>query len=204
MGSTWKDTRRVGHFRDRWVAGFKDVSGKRVQEVLSVSRERDAWTALARIEEEVEEAFSKGLSSRKALLAQRETRSMTLSAFVEAEYLPAMSPPMRRQSTHERDLGLFANVEPYLGKLSLLAIDITVLERFFSKRKHQKTRRGKRPSPAQLNRERQFLHAVLEMARRRRMIRDNPVSDFKKLREDNCRDRVISPKEGKPAGSGKR
>jgi len=193
MGSVWKDTRGRSDGKDRYMIGWKDVDGKWIRECVGAVKKGSADGILRQRENDVAERINRGLPP---LRQQRKSAvSSTLAEFVEKEYLPAMAPPRRRQTTHERDEQLWRGVKPVLGTLPLRFIGVEHVEKFISDRAHGTTYKGTPPAPATLNRERQFLSQVLGMAKRRRLIPENPVEFVPKLREDNARTRVFSPAE---------
>lgn len=183
----WLDTRSPG--RPVWCIRYKGLDGKHHRERTEAQTREQAMALLAQRTGELFKARIVGVHSLERL------KPVTFADYVEREYLPAKAPPARRLNTHDRDLTLYSHLKPTFGQLTLGAVDVQELNRYFAKRKHEKTYKGTPPSPAQLNRERQFLNAVLNMALMSGLLDRNPVQCIKKLREDNARDRVLSSEE---------
>lgn len=179
--TVWKDN--DGRLR----LDYTDASGKRKRIRLPIGTTRaQANALLLQRVGKVTDARILGLPSEDQL------KPVTFEKFVDEEYMTAQAPPVRRQSTHDRDKLLYLNVKEAFGPKYLRAITTADIEKYISKRKVEKTCRGTPPSAAQLNRERQFVSSVLGMAKRWGLVDRNIVEDVKKLREDNAKDRVLS------------
>ena len=189
MATIWRDTRTRG--RPVWCIFYKGLDGRWHRERTEAQSKEQAQRLLRLRLSEIAEAKEKGL------LTLEPQMHVTFEEFVDQEYMIANAPPARRKSTHERDKQLYGNVKKTFGSILLKAITTGVVEKYFSKRKNEKTCRKTPPSKAQMNRERQFLSSVLGMAKRWGLIDKNVVEDVKKLREDNAQDRVLSPDEEK-------
>ncbi len=189
MASIWKDMRTRG--RPTWCILYKGLDAKWHRERTDAQSKEQAQRVLRSRLSEIAEAKEKGL------LTLERRKLVTFEKFVDEEYMIAQAPPVRRESTHERDKMLYENVKGTFGPMLLGAITTGDIEKYFAKRKSSKTYRGTPPSKAQMNRERQFLGSVLGMAKRWGLIDRNFVEDVKKLREDNSQDRVLSPDEEK-------
>jgi len=187
MSSVWRDTRVPG--RPRWCIKYKGLDQKWHREQTEAQTKDQAQRVLRRRLEQIAEAKLTGAQS----LEQR--KPVTLETFVDTQYMPTMAPPARRQSTHDRDQLLYKNVKATFGPMLLGAITTAEIEKYFAKRKMGLTCRKTPPSKAQLNRERQFLSSVLGLAVRWDLVDRNPVQNVKKLREDNAKERVLSPVE---------
>lgn len=187
MASVWKDTRTRG--RPVWCILYKGLDAKWHRERTEAQTKEQAQRILRSRLSEIAEAKEKGFDT----LERR--KPVTFEKFVDEEYMIAQAPPARRASTHLRDQLLYKNVKSTFGPKLLAAISAGDIEKYFAKRKSGKTCRGTPPSKAQMNRERQFISSVLGMAMRWGLIDRNVVQDVKKLREDNARDRVLSPDE---------
>ncbi len=187
MASVWKDTRTRG--RPVWCISYKGLDTKWHRERTEAQSKEQAQRLLRTRLSEIAEAKEKGSQT----LDRR--KPVTFEKFVVEEYMIAQAPPARRESTHVRDQLLYKNVKSTFGPMFLGTISTGDIEKYFAKRKSSKTCRGTPPSKAQMNRERQFLSSVLGMAKRWGLIERNVAQDVKKLREDNSRDRVLSPDE---------
>lgn len=184
MASVWRDTRTRG--KPVWCILYKGLDGKWHRERTEAQTKDQAQRVLRGRLDELAEAKLKGFQTLE------RQKPVTFERFVDDEYLPAKAPPVRRASSHSRDKTLFKTVKPHFAQMLLGAISVQEIERYMAKRKVGKTWKGTPPSPAQLNRERQFLGSVLGMAKRFGFVDRNPIEDVKKLREDNSRDRVLS------------
>ena len=189
MANVGRDMRTRG--RPTWCIKYKGLDAKWHRERTDAQSKEQAQRLLRARLSEIAEAKEKGLET----LERR--KPVTFAKFVDEEYLPAKAPPARRDGTHGRDKQLYRNVKPTLGPMLLGAITTAEIEKYFARRKNGRTCRGTPPSKAQMNRERQFLSSVLGMAKRWGLLDRNVVEDVKKLREDNIRDRVLSPEEEK-------
>lgn len=189
MATVWRDMRTRG--RPAWCISYKGLDEKWHRERTDAQSKEQAQRLLRARLSEIAEAKEKGL------LTLERRKPVTFEKFVDEEYMTAQAPPARRASSHRRDQLLYKNVKPTFGPMLLWSISTADIEKYFAKRKNGKTRRGTPPSKAQMNRERQFLASVLGMAKRWGLIDRNFVEDVKKLREDNARDRVLSPEEEK-------
>lgn len=189
MASIWKDMRTRG--RPTWCILYKGLDAKWHRERTDAQTKEQAQRVLRSRLSEIAEAKEKGL------LTLERRKLVTFEKFVDEEYMIAQAPPVRRESTHERDKMLYENVKGTFGPMLLGAITTGDIEKYFAKRKSSKTYRGTPPSKAQMNRERQFLGSVLGMAKRWGLIDRNFVEDVKKFREDNSQDRILSPDEEK-------
>lgn len=189
MASVWRDMRTRG--RPVWCIKYKGLDGHWHRERTESQTKDQAQRMLRSRLSQIADAREKGLESLEP------RRAVTFGTFVTEEYMPAMAPPVRRESSHERDRQLFSNVKSTFGPMLLGAIRTAEIERYLARRKTQKTCRGTPPSKAQLNRERQFLSSVLGMAKRWGLLERNVAQDVKKLREDNQSDRVLTGEEEK-------
>jgi integrase len=187
LANVWRDMRTRG--RPVWCIKYRGLDEKWHRERTEAQSKDQALRLLRARLAKLAEAKEKGL------LTLETEKPQTFEEFVDKEYMPAQAPPARRESTHERDQQLYRNVKGTFGPLLLRTINAGTIEKYFAKRKGQKTCRGTPPSKAQMNRERQFLGSVLGMAKRWGMIDRNVVEDVKKLREDNVQDRVLSSDE---------
>lgn len=187
MPSVWRDQRTKG--RPVWCIKYKGLDERWHRERTDAQTKEQALRLLRTRLSKLAEAKDKGL------LTLETQKPQTFEEFVEKEYLVAQAPPARRESSHERDKQLYRNVKATFGPLLLRAITIGTIEKYFAKRKTEKTCRKTPPSKAQMNRERQFLSSVLGMAKRWGMIDRNVAEDVKKLREDNAQDRVLTLEE---------
>ena len=187
MANVWRDMRTRG--RPTWCIKYKGLDAKWHRERTDAQTKEQAQRLLRARLSDLADAREKGLET-----LQRR-KPVTFEQFVDTEYMPAKAPPARRESTHERDKQLYRNIKGSFGPLLLGAITTAEVEKYFAKRKTSLTCRRTPPSKAQMNRERQFLSSVLGMAKRWGLLDRNIVEDVKKLREDNIRDRVLSPDE---------
>ncbi len=193
MGATYLDRRPRKDGKVRRMIAWKDSDGTWVRECVGTVNKTAAETALRVCENEVAAVPVGGEPYR---FRRERQKSATFEAFVKNVYLPAKAPPVRRASSHERDLQVFKNVGPTFNARPLASITGTAVEEYLLARRHSVTKYGGAPSNAQLRLERQFLHAVLEMARKRRLVVENPVDGVDKIDErDDARDRALTLEE---------
>jgi site-specific recombinase XerD len=189
MASVWRDTRITG--RPVWCIKYKGLDLKWHREQTEAQNKDQAMRALSAKLREISDAKEKGLQTIE------RKKPLTFSEFVTTEYMIVKAPPARRESSHKRDKSLLKNVEPHFGPMLLGAITVQEIQRYLSRRATCKTRLGTPPTPAQMNLERWFLGAVLELARKFGYINANPCDCVDALKLDNQKDRVISPDEEK-------
>ena len=186
MPTVWRDARTRG--LSRWCILYKGLDGKWHRERTEATTKGQALKLLAIKMTRVSEAKIRGVQSLE------EVTPLTFSEFIEKEYLPHQE-ATKRPGTYDREKELYANVKKTFGPKLLVAITANDIRKYITARRKEKTRRGTPPSPAQLNRERQFLSGALNAALMADYIDRNPLSKVKRLKEDNERDRKVSFRE---------
>ncbi len=171
-----------------WCLTFKGLDGKRRRERTEAMSRGDAEALLRRRMSELAQATGMGLLSLDHL------KPVPFDTFYEKDYLPGVESRVR-PSTYQRKLQLAKHVLPFFGRLPLKAINAGHVEKFIEQRRRP-TEPGERPpSPAEVNAERALVSGVMNAAFRRGLIDVNPVARVRPLREDNARDRWLTPTE---------
>jgi len=170
--------------RKPWFIDWVDAGGKRHKARTDAQTKAEA------------EAILRAKLSMNAKCEIMGTTDPTLvtpvlfSEFFEKEYLPVLESRVR-EGTYTRAVGLGKHVLPVFGSLTLRAINAGHIEGYMRKRAGA----DPLPAPATINRERSLLSAVLNTAFRRGLIDVNPVGRVRPLREDNAKDRWLTPQE---------
>jgi len=171
-----------------WCITYKALDGKRHRERTDALTREEAEAILRRRMSELAQAKGLGLHSLDHL------KPVQFEPFFRKEYLPAAESRVR-PSTFQRKLQLSRHVLPFFGPLALRTINAGHIERYIEQRRRAKPRRGATVSPAEINAERALVSAVMSAAFRRGHIDLNPVARVRPLREDNARDRWLTPSE---------
>jgi len=167
--------------RRRWFIDYADVSGRRIRQGTAATTKAEALALLRARMSENTRAEILGLPSTAGC------RPVPFAEFFEKEYLPYTGGRIR-PSSYSRKLYLAKHVLPFFGAMNLRAIGAGDIERFIE----QRGRAPSKPSPAELNRERQLLSNVLAVAYRRGYVEGNVVARVAPLREDNKRDKWLT------------
>lgn len=186
MARVYQDPRsptRAG--RRPWFIDYVDFGGRRRRERTPATTKMEADAILRGKLSELAKARITGAPSIQSVTP------MTFAEFVRNEYLPH-SQVAKRATTHARNVQLARTLQPFFGSLLLHAITAGDMRRYMDRRLHGKTYRGTTPRPATVNKERDFVSAVLTEARLRGYVQSNCIHDVKKLPEDNARDRWLT------------
>jgi integrase len=170
--------------RRPWYIDYVDAGGKRHRERTDAQTKAEAEAVLrARLSD----------NARCEILGVQDiaaVRPTLLEKFYTEQYLPYLKTRVRA-STYSRAELLARHVLPVFGSLTLRAINAGHVEEFMRKRAGA----DPKPSAAEINRERSLLSAILNTAFRRGLVDVNPVGRVRPLREDNARDRWLTPEE---------
>lgn len=112
--------------------------------------------------------------------------------FVNETYLPA-SKINKRSSRHDEFRA--RTLCEYFAGISLRDMTPMRIEKFKQDRLKTKSRRATLYSPASVNHELALLSSIFTMARKNRLIAENPCFDVKKLEVDNERERYLTQEE---------
>jgi integrase len=168
----------VKTFSLKWV----DAAGEQAWERLG--SETDGWTrskARAALEERLTDVRREGL---------RRPARVTV-ADVAREWVAVY--PTTRSLKRSTANGYASMVEhyvvPYLGHLPIDGLDVVVLDRFVAERLADGL------APATVNRQLNVLSLIVRSARKRKLLRDNPVELVDRPREQRHRWRILTPAE---------
>ncbi len=176
-GNTTRRKRKVA----RWYYDFT-IEGKRYKGPIPGARNRkDA--------EKVE--LQKRLEVYEGRYG-KELGTEDFAKFINETYLPA-SKTNKRSWRHD-EFRAKTLCEHFAG-LSLREITQMRIEKFKQDRLKTKSQRGTTFSAASVNHELALLSSVFTMARKNRLIRENPCLDVKKLEVDNERERFLTYEE---------
>lgn len=170
-----------------WYGRFTDANGRRVLKSFPQAKsKREADAMLSEIKREVAERKAGGLQPRL-------NPELTVGELL-ADYLAYARDHLRqgdRLATRTRSLLRFFGEDR--KAISLCKSDV---EAFIKWRKDQPKERGTGTvQPATVNRELALLKTAYQRAIQDEVLEKNPVALVKMLREDNVRDRVLSPAE---------
>lgn len=171
-----------------FIVSYYDLNGIRRRQRTEALSMGEARAIRAKKIEEINRAKALGFTSVEQL-------TPTLFSSYAAKYLENLRGSVS-ESTFRRYEDLNAILKAHFGNIALAAITQDKVEAFIKKRKHEKTGRGTPPGPAELNRERRLLGAIMESAVGRDLINRNPVRHVKPQKEPT-KERIITPDEEK-------
>jgi integrase len=122
----------------------------------------------------------------------KELGTEDFAKFVNEIYLPA-SKTNKRSWRHDEFRA--RTLCEYFAGMSFREINQMRIEKFKQDRLKTKSQRGTTFSPASVNHELALLSSIFTMARKNRLIRENPCIDVEKLEVDNERERYLTIKE---------
>jgi integrase len=99
------------------------------------------------------------------------------------------------KKSYDKDVSRMKVLLRYFGGKHLSEITPWLIEKFKAQRKKEVSRRKKEVSNANVNRERALLSSMFSKAIEWGMIKDNPVTKVKSLKENNQRVRFLMPEE---------
>jgi integrase len=103
---------------------------------------------------------------------------------------------VKRKRSFERDeRTVKKRLDPYLGKIPIKNITPSFINEYVAQRLNTKTYRKENVKPATVNRELALLKTIFNKAIRDGKLEKNPVKGVKHLKENNERERVLSPEE---------
>jgi integrase len=100
-----------------------------------------------------------------------------------------------KKKSHRRDVNSADHLVEFMGETSINRVIPAMIEDYRAHRKTARTRNGKAPAPATINRELAFLKRVFSWGMQNEMISKNPARYVKLEKENNIRDRVLSEQE---------
>ena len=174
---TQKRKRRVA----RWYYDFT-IEGRRYKGPIPGARNR-------------KEADKVELQKRLEVYEGRygkELGTEDFAKFVNEVYLPA-SKTNKRSWRHDEFRA--ETLCDYFAGMSFREITQMRIEKFKQDRLNTKSQRGTMFSAASVNHELALLSSVFTMARKNRLVRENPCLDVKKLEVDNERERYLTDEE---------
>jgi len=189
-----------------WYIAFTDHNGKRRQERAEGARTEAQARKILRHKEEQEDKARFNAHWQDGSITEA-----TLSELAE-EFLKYSKD---HKKSWVRDDSSIKHLARHLGAKKVADIRPADIEAYISKRKAEKVthrrkkakgkakgksadgeeKEGKTPAPATINRELACLKTIFSRAIKNGRLRDNPVSHVSMLKEDNKRDRVLTPDE---------
>jgi integrase len=174
-----------GQWRTAYHAVFTDW--KKIRRKFSVGDNLDdARDELGRLH-----TLNKGRhdwDAEKKERAKAKQKGMTLFLWIERFYQVKAS---KRSLSKDKESA--AKIEAHFGNCGLDTINTSAIEAYKQKRLTEKSKRGKTPAPATINREVAFLRTLLKLAARDRLIEYLP--HFELFEENNERNRTATPEE---------
>ena len=162
---------------DAWVKG-PDGMCYRVRQKRIPTREM----AVELIKKKEREVFERGVLDRQ--------KPMTVSEVWE-KYGP-VSELRNKTSSYLRNQSLAAHLVKHLGDRLAKGLSQEDVDEYVQKRRREKTRQGKAPASASLNREIALLKRMLGYKTIRKRLGGNPLQDVDFLPEHNTRDVVLT------------
>jgi len=103
---------------------------------------------------------------------------------------------VKRKKSFERDeRTVQKRLDPHFGKIPIKKITPSLINEYVAQRLNTKTYRKENVKPATVNRELSLLKTMFNKAIRDEKLEKNPVKGVKHLKENNERERVLSPEE---------
>ncbi len=167
--------RRVGN---SYYTDFK-FQGQRIRKVMREARTADQ---AKRLEAQIRDRYFEGSYGNPAA-------SHTLVDFAEKVWLPWCKDNRKSPKGYRNDLLYFRSIMSFFGNRTFAEIPSLLIERF----KRQRLTDGLQP--ASVNRELAALSKIFRFAIQQAIATINPVSQVKKLIENNARTRFLSPAE---------
>jgi integrase len=167
--------RRIGN---RYYTDFR-FKGQRIRQVLPEARTADQ---AKRLEARIRDQYFEGSFGDPAA-------SHTLVDFAQKVWLPWCKENRKSPKGYRNDQLYFRSIKAFFGNRTFAEIPALLIERF----KRQRLRDGLQP--ASVNRELAALSKIFRFAIQKRITNENPVSQVKKLIENNQRTRFLSSDE---------
>lgn len=105
---------------------------------------------------------------------------------------------VKRKKSFERDERTVKNrLDPHFGKIPVKNITPSLINEYVSHRLNTRTYRKQNVRPATINRELALLKTMFNKAIQDGKLEKNPLKGVKHLKENNERERVLSPQNGK-------
>ncbi len=140
-----------------------------------------------------QEALIKTNLMKGIVKSDRVPGPMTFKALTE-RYLS--HPDIRRQSTCQwKEQTVESRLLPWFGKQVLSSISARMIEEYREERRKQKGRQGTTLKISTINRDLALLKHLFSYAIREEWLGHNPVSKIRLEKENNARDRVLTPEE---------
>ncbi len=163
-----------------WRIKYRDAAGTQVMETLGSARE--GWTKRkARVE----------LGHRLADVDREGLRRVAPISFgtLAREWLASYpdAKGLKRSTRDSYETIVERHLVPAFGVLRLEAITVGKIEGYVAGKRRDEL------APRTINRTLNLLHLILEAARKRGLLRSNPVADVDRPREPRRRWRILSP-----------
>lgn len=162
---------------------YRDADGARVLETLGAKA--DGWTE-AKARDELRARLVDVKRDRR-----RKTQPITLAEFA-AEWLPTYIAGQSLKRSTGNSYQSILNVHlagSRLGRMVLATVDVDDVERYVAEKRKAKL------SPATVNRHLNLLSLIFKAARKRQLVRDNPVPQVDRPREPRRRWTILTPAE---------
>jgi integrase len=185
MAKVYRDDRmRNAAGKPSYCLLYKGLDGKWHRERTDALDKAQADALLAQRLRVQVDAQSKGLQTLDHL------KPVPFETFYREEFLPYQEARLR-PSSFNRMLLYAKHVLPHFGSLTLKAVNAGHVEQFIRDR----SRAIPKPSPAEINGERNLVSGIMARAFCRGLVDVNPVARVKPLKEDNAKDRWLTPRE---------
>jgi integrase len=137
---------------------------------------------------------------REVLSARAEGRYIKKSPDVQTRFKDLSAwylelPEVQAKLSYDRDRHSLKFLLPHFGERLLKDITPAFIEAYRQKRLAEPSRQGGNTKPATVNREIACLKTIFNKAMRNGKAERNPVQGIRALKENNERDRILSPEE---------
>lgn len=171
----------VKQFGEGWQVDFY-AYGKRIRKVFPIKRDATAYEG----------------KMKAAIRENRffDVKQEAFQVFKELSNWYLSLEDVKRKKSFERDeRTIKKRLDPYLGDTPIKSITPSLINEYVAERLKTESYRGGKIRPATVNREMILLKTIFNKAIRDGKLEKNPAKGVKHLKENNERERVLSPEE---------
>jgi integrase len=171
----------VRQFGDGWQVDFY-AYGERIRKVFPIKRDATAYEGKMKASIRENRFF--------------DVKQEAFQVFKELSNWYLSLEDVKRKKSFERDeRTIKKRLDPHFGDTPIKSIAPSVINEYISKRLNTESYRGGNIRPATVNREMILLKTIFNKAIRDGKLEKNPAKGIKHLKENNERDRVLTPEE---------
>jgi integrase len=171
----------VKQFGEGWQVDFY-AYGKRIRRVFPIKRDATAYEG----------------KMKAAIRENRffDVKQEAFQIFMELSRWYLSLEDVKRKKSFERDgRTIKKRLDPHFGNMPIKGLTPSVINEYIAERLKTKSYRGGTIRPATVNREMILVKTMFNKAIRDGKLEKNPVKGVKHLKENNERERVLSPEE---------